>query len=87
MPTLTWLTRDKDLHRAKQAPFRILEINPEHCYPQLETETQDPQGVVIQGDNQEAKREVKNFNEEDVFTTPKPERLVQRILTLATNLG
>src|SRR4030042_3145250 len=39
------------------------------------------------GDNQEAKKEVKTFNEEDVFTTPKPERLIQRILTLATNPG
>jgi len=39
------------------------------------------------GDNQEAKREVKAFNNDDVFTTPKPERLIQRILTLATNPG
>lgn len=39
------------------------------------------------GDNQEAKKEVKTFNEEDVFTTPKPERLIQRILTLATTEG
>jgi adenine-specific DNA-methyltransferase len=39
------------------------------------------------GDNQEAKKEVKTFNSDDVFTTPKPERLIQRILTLATNPG
>ena len=39
------------------------------------------------GDNQDAKKEVKEFNSEDVFTTPKPERLIQRILTLATNEG
>lgn len=39
------------------------------------------------GDNQEAKREVKNFGFEKVFDTPKPERLIQRILTLATNPG
>jgi adenine-specific DNA-methyltransferase len=37
------------------------------------------------GDNQEAKRETIKFNSEDVFTTPKPERLIQRILYLATN--
>jgi len=37
------------------------------------------------GDNQEAKREVKQFNEDDVFVTPKPERLIQRIITLASN--
>jgi len=39
------------------------------------------------GDNQEAKREVKAFNNDDVFTTPKPERLIERILTLASNAG
>ena len=39
------------------------------------------------GDNQEAKKEIKAFHSEDVFTTPKPERLIQRILTIATNPG
>lgn len=39
------------------------------------------------GDNQEAKREVREFNAASVFATPKPERLVARILTLATNPG
>lgn len=39
------------------------------------------------GDNQEAKREVKVLNSEDVFETPKPERLIQKILTLASNPG
>jgi adenine-specific DNA-methyltransferase len=39
------------------------------------------------GDNQEAKREVKAFKDDDVFQTPKPERLIRRILTLATNDG
>lgn len=39
------------------------------------------------GDNQEAKREVIAFNSKDVFATPKPERLIQRILYLATNPG
>ncbi len=37
------------------------------------------------GDNQEAKKEVKQFNNEEVFSTPKPERLLQRILTLGSN--
>jgi adenine-specific DNA-methyltransferase len=39
------------------------------------------------GDNQEAKKEVKAIKDDDVFATPKPERLIQRILTLATNPG
>ena len=39
------------------------------------------------GDNQEAKKEVKEFNSKSIFATPKPERLIQRVLTLATNEG
>jgi adenine-specific DNA-methyltransferase len=39
------------------------------------------------GDNQEAKREIIAFNKDDIFSTPKPERLIQRALTLATNPG
>ncbi len=39
------------------------------------------------GHNQDAKKEVKKFNETDVFDTPKPEKLLERILTLATNPG
>jgi adenine-specific DNA-methyltransferase len=37
------------------------------------------------GHNQDAKKEVKEFNEYTVFDTPKPEKLLERILTLATN--
>jgi adenine-specific DNA-methyltransferase len=37
------------------------------------------------GDNQEAKQEIKCFNQDDVFSTPKPERLIERILHIATN--
>ena len=39
------------------------------------------------GHNQEAKREVKALNSEDIFSTPKPERLIKRILELSTNKG
>ncbi|NBI13068.1 site-specific DNA-methyltransferase [[Haemophilus] felis] len=50
-------------------------------------------GVVAQtlwtyqevGHTQDAKKEVKEFNSEEVFDTPKPEKLIQRILHLATN--
>lgn len=37
------------------------------------------------GHNQDAKKEVKVFNSFDVFATPKPERLIERVLTLASN--
>ncbi len=39
------------------------------------------------GHTQEAKKEAVAFNSMDVFTTPKPERLLQRILEIATNPG
>jgi adenine-specific DNA-methyltransferase len=37
------------------------------------------------GHNDEAKKESRKFNEVDVFGTPKPERLIQRIIHLSTN--
>ncbi len=37
------------------------------------------------GDNEQSKKEAKVFNESDIFSTPKPERLIQRIIQLATN--
>jgi len=39
------------------------------------------------GHNQDAKQEVKSFNANDVFATPKPEKLLMRILQLATHPG
>lgn len=39
------------------------------------------------GDNQEAKREIKILFTEDSFGTPKPEKLLERILMLGSNPG
>lgn len=39
------------------------------------------------GHNQDAKKEVKVFNYESVFDTPKPERLIERVLMLGSNPG
>lgn len=39
------------------------------------------------GHNQDAKKEIKQLFGDDVFTTPKPEKLMQRILTIASNEG
>lgn len=40
------------------------------------------------GDNQRAKKEILAlFEDEDIFDTPKPERLLERILHIATNPG
>jgi adenine-specific DNA-methyltransferase len=57
------------------------------------TEVQD--GVVARtiwlrsdvGDNEEAKKEAKVLNEKDIFGTPKPERLVERIVQISTKPG
>lgn len=49
-----------------------------------------PQSIWFHGEvgnNQEAKKEVLQLEAETVFDTPKPERLLQRVLTLATNTG
>lgn len=39
------------------------------------------------GHTDEAKKEVKIFNMDTVFATPKPERLIQRVIHVATNEG
>ena len=39
------------------------------------------------GHNQDAKKEIKAFNFDTVFNTPKPERLIERVLTLGSNEG
>lgn len=39
------------------------------------------------GDNQDAKREARAFNSIQTFETPKPEKLLGKILEIATNLG
>lgn len=39
------------------------------------------------GHNQDAKKEVKALNSKDVFATPKPEKLIQRVLHLASDEG
>lgn len=39
------------------------------------------------GHTQDAKREVREFNSVVVFDTPKPERLIERVLTLGSNEG
>lgn len=40
------------------------------------------------GDNQQAKKEILElFDDEDAFETPKPEKLIERILHIATNPG
>ena len=39
------------------------------------------------GDNQEAKQEIKVFNSDDVFSTHKPERLINKIIELASSEG
>ncbi len=37
------------------------------------------------GDNQDAKREARVFNTSNVFSTPKPERLMERLITMSSS--
>src|SRR5574344_961160 len=39
------------------------------------------------GHNQDTKKEVKEFNSKDVFATPKPEKLIEKVLTLGSSEG
>jgi adenine-specific DNA-methyltransferase len=55
-----------------------------------EAATRPPGTIWLQedvGHNHEAKLEAKAMNHEDVFGTPKPERLVKYVVTLASNPG
>jgi adenine-specific DNA-methyltransferase len=55
------------------------------------TEVKDgvvPQSIWFRedvGDNQDAKKEVKELNADEIFGTPKPEALIRRLLEIATN--
>ncbi len=49
MPTLQWLTRDKDVRAAHQVPYRLLEEAPDLGYGD-----RDAGNMLIQGDNLEA---------------------------------
>lgn len=64
--------------------------------PQLKRYLSEVQGGTVSktiwkqdevGHNDEAKKEIKALNLAEIFSTPKPERLIERILTLATNEG
>ncbi len=39
------------------------------------------------GDNQDAKKEIKVLNSDDIFATPKPEHLIKRLLEISTLRG
>lgn len=49
MPILTWLTRETDLHLARNAPYRLLEPVPEQSFGDPETGN-----MLIRGDNLDA---------------------------------
>ncbi|OGT06284.1 MAG: DNA methylase N-4 [Gammaproteobacteria bacterium GWE2_37_16] len=68
--------------------------NNKPCIKRFITEIEDrgivPKSVWLYqevGENRNARQEVKAFNIENPFATPKPERLIERILTLATSLN
>jgi len=48
MPTLTWLTRDRDVKAAAAVPYRLLEAAPEHDGGGADDRSEN---LLIQGDN------------------------------------
>ena len=64
----------------------MIEAVREHNYPFLTANTW--WSHVLSGNNQEAKKEILTlFGGEDPFSTPKPERLLQRVIQIASNEG
>ncbi|KAA6339259.1 Modification methylase MboII [termite gut metagenome] len=64
--------------------------------PRIKTFLNEVQGGMVSvtvwlhsevGHNQDAKKEVKTLFPENAFSTPKPERLLERIIALSTTLG
>lgn len=64
--------------------------------PRIKTFLSEVQGGLVAmtlwkhtevGNNQDAKKEAKKFNLDSPFATPKPEHLIQRVLTLGSNYG
>jgi adenine-specific DNA-methyltransferase len=56
----------------------------------IDTEGQIPTTLWLHqevGNNQEARKESLQFNPEDPFSTPKPERLMERVIQLSTQPG
>ncbi|MEH6828053.1 MAG: site-specific DNA-methyltransferase, partial [Parasphingorhabdus sp.] len=49
LPTLHWLTKEEDLKAAGEAPYRLLEADPELSYGDVESGN-----MLIQGDNLDA---------------------------------
>ena len=69
--------RGKGKPRVKQFPWEEDGLVPMTIWPAAEV-----------GDNEDSKKEILAlFDDETPFTTPKPERLIQRILTIASNPG
>ena len=56
MPTLTWLTRDEDIHAGRRVPYRLLEE-----IPDLSDGAPDTGNMLVQGDNLEALKSLLPF--------------------------
>ena len=74
MPTLHWLTRDKDVHAASRTPYRLLEEVRSHSVGDPDTGN-----MLIQGDNLDSLKALLPFCSGhvkciyiDPLTTPAP---------------
>lgn len=91
----SWISSREEFDRLV-ADNRIWFGTKGNSVPRKKTFLSEVQGGVVPmttwrfeevGSTQDAKKEVKALNPDDPFATPKPEKLVERVLTLATKSG
>jgi site-specific DNA-methyltransferase (adenine-specific)/adenine-specific DNA-methyltransferase len=85
MPTLNWIGKDAVLDHHRQVPYHLLRCDEKLSVGDLIPLTIWPRKEV--GDNQEAKTELKSLllGSNVSFDSPKPARLIQRVIQLAAD--
>ncbi|MGJ0511034.1 site-specific DNA-methyltransferase [Methylocystis sp.] len=91
-----WGATEPELIRLREVEKRVYFPNDGNGRPRIKKFQYEETGLVPMtwwdaanfGDNQQAKKEnLALFEEEEAFGTPKPERLMEKILHIATNSG
>jgi adenine-specific DNA-methyltransferase len=90
-----WGATEPEFIRLRDAENRIYWPNNGNGRPRVKKFANEDDGLVPMslwfaadvGDNQQAKRQVMEIFDEEVFDTPKPERLIESIIHIATNPG
>ena len=95
-PTRVWAYDRESTQKNQDANLLFWGVKGENERPRLKKFIDSVQAGTVPttvwrhdevGNNQDAKKEVLALESSGAFTTPKPERLIQRVLQLATNPG